>query len=86
MLSSWEVEVGSRLVLHIDSAEQQPRGNTGVVHRAKLANRWQNTMGGPSRLFGLHVGLSHDLFPVAKSASRLEQIPSRLAVHNAERI
>ena len=80
MLSSSEVEVGSRLVLHIDSAEQQPR------ERAKLANRWQNTMGGHSRPFGLHVGLSHDLFSVAESASRLEQIPSPLAVHNAKRI
>ena len=86
MLSSSEVEVGSRLVLHIDSAEQQPRGNTGVVHRAKLANRWQNAMGGHSRPFGLYVGLSHGLFSVAESASRLEQIPSRLAIHNAERI
>ena len=44
------VEVGSRAGAHIDSAEQEPRGNRGIVvhrcERIKLANRWPATVGG----------------------------------------
>ena len=44
-LSSWEVEVDA----HIESVERRPRGIAGIVMRrcegAKLANRWQNTVG-----------------------------------------